>query len=104
MKQHITTEQLNELSRKAKDKFRQYDRQFFEGKHVDGMTLFSVGQMIEFLTENTYLFEIKSHHTEKSRLPLYNITAYGLDIEDHHDLCDALWEATKITLERLANK
>lgn len=85
MKQHITIEQLNELSDKGKERLRKWvkDNGYYNesadklskkmGFRSDG-TLLSIGQMIELLATGAYIFEYEA-------------------------LCDSLWQACKEILE-----
>lgn len=120
MKQNITIDQLNELSKKGKERLRrwwkpQYGDQYFPSlnfidlygwcldpkgeekqlKHLKKKhyPLLSIGQMIEFLVEN--------YPTGDLAIEIYLgemfIKATRFDTKD---ICDALWEAVKEILEK----
>ena len=97
MKQHITVEQLEELSKKGKDKlWRWWETHWSEELDVsdDGCPLLSIGQMIEFLLEKNphrnYWFQCQGE-----------VCCWFHPIESKHkELVDALWEAVKEVLEK----
>lgn len=91
MKQHITADQLNELSDKAKEKLREW-------WSSEGKPLLSIGQLIEFLDiyENNFEFE-KMHGYWEIRRKL-DLDYYQVK-ETAQELCDALWQAVKEVLE-----
>lgn len=84
MKQHITTKQLNELSKKGKERLRVWQRErglitnSYWYLNRKGFGLPSIGQMIEFLYNKGFKGELND---------AINLKAEGL--------CDALWEACK---------
>lgn len=106
MKQHVTIEQLNELSQSAREKLRKYKLDSWAeplhdarktGPHAGKIYyaqipteeyLLSIGQMIEFLGEDWWfdLFDIPD--TEGAVIKTYD-----------GELCDALWETVKEVLE-----
>jgi hypothetical protein len=124
MKQHITVEQLNEVSENGKNILRKWwkpavgdmvywndiygpltkngegywdDMENSDFNKNDYSPLLSIGQMIEFLDEQSKLnWEIRLHK------PLYDInypdSPISPDLEDYTELCDALWEAVKEVL------
>ncbi len=123
MKQHITVEQLDELSDKA---FRRLNKWVFKGVFSDANDLkikgkkgryyavttedgyfLSIGQMIEFLGENVYQI-LYEHPTKEEKKLMKGI--FGREWEwtvitysrTHlkKELCDALWEACKEILEK----
>ena len=95
MKQHITTDQLNELSDEAKKKLFKYgvkishiclavaDDEFYENSvpYEKWLPLLSIGQMIEFLGDKGGAKWIKIHL-------------------DDVGPCNALWEAVKEVLNK----
>ena len=93
MKQHITEEQLNELSEKAKDRYNHWykDKGYLSKVDDNGWFVFipssllSIGQMIEFLDD----FHLAMDVVKISWLP--NM--------DFRNLCDDLWIAVKERLE-----
>lgn len=121
MKQHITLDQLNELSREAKsilhtwwtprpgDLYKRYG-----GVHVstnktvkaesagNGKTrkiypLLSIGQMIEFLDEHN------RGHEGTNILPFvkeFNEECKYIEVKPVSEWCDALWEVVKEVLEK----
>jgi len=112
MKQHITPDQLNELSEEAKKRLREWcnekhwadlDQQKYWLSTYDlgpdierlfvnhgPLPLLSIGQMIEFLGVPPILCWIEREG--------WNI---GFTVvENKSDLCDALWEAVKEVLEK----
>ena len=110
MKQYITVDQLNELSKKGRKKLRKWwkpkewdpyiDEEGLENvvwcceKDVDksDMPLLSIGQMIEFLDDKTkYTFSIFRRHLDWKIV--YENKQYGKIIPG--ELCDFLWEACK---------
>lgn len=125
MKQHITVEQLNELSGSAKEKLKMWwepeagdkvldlsfkHTSFLENSHEgywndiadpdfssDGLLpLLSLGQMIEFLNEKQeYQFHI-FRRTFDWKVIVSDLH-YGKEIGG--ELCDHLWEAVKEVLE-----
>ena len=100
MKQHITVEQLNQLSEKGKEKLREWWEKDIvevdESKKQPEMICFgykdlpllSIGQMIEFLIENN---KLEGEEYGRPALPTYNH-----DWEKY--ICDDLWEAVKEAL------
>ena len=97
MKQHITPEQLNELSKEEKKKLRKWlmDKQIMIVQPHYLIPL-SIGQMIEFLDENG--FEITRHKTESAD-HVWSVTRGDSNFL-FKELCDALWEAVKEILEK----
>lgn len=118
MRQHISIEQLNELSEKGKKRLVKWWKPkqgdlvlFMQGaliatiypidwtneelknkKPIENQEfpLLSIGQMIEFLDEHTDL------ESEDSHFPMKEIS-WRTDI--YPELCDSLWEAVKEILE-----
>ena len=124
MRQHITIEQLNELSDKGKKRLREwsYLKGYYEFKHnpnpdkrkewiergldqeiveemstrFDYVTLLSIGQCIEFLDEQFMEFDIgKSMNPDGWELGINGNFDY-----ENSKLIDALWEACKEVLEK----
>jgi len=90
MKQHITPEQLDELSKKGKKGLRKWCQAhpLQTGSMIiddEIYYLLSIGQMVEFLGDDwwQYLFD------ECDGLPLYT-----------NELCDCLWGDVKEILEK----
>jgi hypothetical protein len=97
MKQHITVDQLNELSKRSRDKLEEY----MSIKGYWTTTMFhlgpSIGQMIEFLDE---------HIDHRFGDNWWNELFYG-DYdggiylrEENKEISDALWEAVKEILNK----
>lgn len=123
MKQKITTDQLNELSEKGKERLREWwgrDKQKYgdlfiyngngegliggvdeEGDpyrgllDLDAMPLISIGQMIEFLDEHGKFINIWRGLREDWLIVINDDTHIAKP-----ELSDALWEATKECLEK----
>ena len=113
MKQHITTEQLKELSKKGLKKYQKYlnsleyvdvykylymgragKRIDFTKEETDTLPVLSIGQMIEFLDEEDDYFKTW-YRQGKSKISKECRTFEWLyDTE----LCNALWEAVKEVL------
>ena len=112
MKQHITGEQLNGLSKRGKknlgkwvdnksywiyepnkeltDKFKT-ERPILTGK----LPLLSIGQMIEFLEDHNADWINRLYWVSRGDTPFPEIVkGYG-----DKEFCDALWEAVKEVLE-----
>lgn len=102
MLQHISIDDLNQLSETGKEKLRAWCKEHeyiiigndIEDEYGYGweedFPLLSIGQMIEFLRE------------QNSTVSIY-INAGGLESVTWHSelgLCDALWEAVKKCLEK----
>lgn len=101
MKQHITPEQINELSFKAKKAYEEWYKSHFDiwsnriyvyedenGVTQSDLPLLSIGQMIEFLYDHR---PIKGNKT--CYLPESFGDEYGLPYPE--EMCDDLWEAVK---------
>lgn len=115
MRQHITEEQLNELSDSANKKLRLWVyKKTYEPPEVsnDESMLLSIGQMIEFLDEKrkTILFitKLECGHdnfvwSTGSMSCMGNHTQDKTESKRLHEagkeLCDALWEAVKEVLQ-----
>lgn len=102
MKQHITAEQLNELSEKGKKKLRKWSQNLDSSFDLtedndNGLPLLSIGQMIEFLQQ---------HHLKTDPMNMTITYSSSLlswwfkDEKQYRELCDALWEAVKEVLEK----
>lgn len=110
MKQHISLEQLNELSEKGKEKLGIWTKSYYEKHSEHEATTFSaeefmgikpflrqlsIGQLIEFLDEHNIANDMWFNDKE------WHIGTVGIcDIDNeynhsHAELCDALWEAVK---------
>lgn len=102
MKQHITSDQLNELSKKGKEKFIEHYTKVggvsyttgrkIEGKRLD-KPLLSIGQMIEFLLENRG--ECRKIPPQKNNCPYSLIEGTHDGLGHDFELRDALWEVCK---------
>lgn len=111
MKQHITGDQLNELSDKGNKELLKWEIKKRYAKQGIGLspnhagkyslTSLSIGQMIEFLLENKPFMRIGNLTTEWD---IYrgNGTDAGAELSRSGklELCDALWEAVKSILEK----
>jgi len=100
MKQHITVEQLNELSENGKsnlvDWYNENNKLPVFQPIPETDLLLSIGQMIEFLDKNNDTnWEIRLHK------PRYDVRTYLSEEEDHGELCDALWGAVEEVLEKI---
>lgn len=89
MKQHITEEQWNELTKEQQDKFIKSVPECGSYTDVDWFEQYAItiGQMIEFLLENNpvpYLTE--------------NYEIFRLQWFADENICDKLWEAVKEVL------
>ena len=97
MKQHITSEQLKELSEKEQEKLRQYWHKtgrkegYLYGDYEQTLPILNIGQMIEYLVSKT---------ATKNRLYLGWLTDKDYIINTEN-LCDDLWKRVK---ENLAAK
>lgn len=121
MKQHIEVTQSNELGDKAKERLRGWWRpQVGDFWNDDGYErcvdsdykqgiydnpLLSIGQMIEFLDENKEEFDVIYKTRNEWGVGSYERDGYNGDfiysfVEYCDELCDALWEAVKDTLEK----
>lgn len=120
MKQHITIEQLNELSKPSKKKLmNSIDNIFYLNAqkqfpgiatthwHEDKNYLLSIGQMIEFLSKHREIVVVTNGLGSLTGLPNFLWKAggggVGENMEDNlktsDELCDALWEAVKEVLD-----
>ena len=98
MKQHITIEQLNELTEDKLDKLTLWmiHNDYYNN---DGIC-FNIGQMIEFLDEQGKLTINKGQgmNGDDSLVDYYTVV-FGhkslLKAKDIDNLCDALWEVVK---------
>lgn len=91
MKQRITVEQFNQLSKIGKEKLRQYfDARFKTTREAMYLLDFpTIGQMIEFLDE----------HKKGSWINVF--VDWDMEqIQNQNNVCDALWEAVKEILEK----
>ena len=123
MKQHISIEQLNELSKKEREQLRKWwiekhkpwYKKIGEGPPKCGWKNFypnyydlNIGRLIEFLTDNEY-GERKLHYTQKpmrrtedDKQREWVWTNQWLSTyfsSSYRELCDALWEAVRVVLE-----
>ena len=108
MKQHISISDLEQLSKKGKERLRKWtkSRDYRLPIGVNAKTgnikftlpLLSIGQMIEFLDEQLYFdfFErfVKTHDGE------WNYEDDNLLSHNYKELCDSLWQAVKEVLEK----
>jgi len=117
MKQHITPEQLDELSLDQKSKLNSWMQEHnYSSYSVVTLMLtiktntigyvitpLSIGQMIEFLMEtNIYIQDSYIDDSYKNTVSQsdYGVLGIGWDGE----LCDTLWETVKEALDKLAKK
>lgn len=106
MKQHITFEQYDQLSDKAKERA---DEEFLlklddepgDGYYDKSPTEIDIGMMIEFLDEHV-LNESLKYFGEGPILIISHDSKRGWFVhgKSNTELCDALWEATKGVLEK----
>ena len=126
MKQHITIEQLNELSANGKEKLREwwkpkigdihtegtvteivdddngfylcygFDGDGFRYKKEEIFPLLSIGQMIEYLFDEGLSYAPVMFPCTDGKNKLYTV---GKQNNEPKELCDALWEAVKEVLE-----
>lgn len=103
MKQHITIDQLNELSHEGRERLRDWVYQTyvvplqkedarrggFVSRDFSNTLLLSIGQMIEFLGEDYYRWFIRDYYDGEDCPSYY----------EPGEICDALWEKTKERLE-----
>lgn len=109
MKQHITRKQLNGLSKKGKDRLREWngdprkmstrttpnpEEQYLLDIYAD-LPLLSIGKMIEFLDEHVDHMDLRLWEDGKS----WVFTYPNCKSKPHYNPCDALWEAVKEVLE-----
>jgi hypothetical protein len=112
MKQHITVEQLRELSDKGMERLHNlvFKGKKFVGFHNAGPLLLSIGQMIEFLDDHygnqtikycsALLIDNQSINTRDGGRWLAMKASNHKDRKYFSDeLCDALWSAIKEELE-----
>lgn len=112
MKQHITIEQLNELSEKGKERLREWwnktqttkDGEKWENG-ISNIVCLSIGQMLEFLDESGHTFySINTQENNGKReffMISYKKSSIKQALNGHRtELCDALWEAVKEILEQ----
>ena len=118
MKQHITLEQLNELSKKGKEKYYEWSFKLTR-KEIESsfsftiedlikngrIRLMNIGQMIEFLDEEEFheFVGIEKSHINWT-VWMKDNTYQEIKIISKHgktqkELCDALWKAVKEVLE-----
>lgn len=101
MKQHITSEQKNELSDKQRKILEDWTFDNIIRTQKSFIPLLSIGQMIEFLDEGVSRERlIIVSHFDSDHGMSYRIICYGKEHE-REELCDALWEATKQQLDTL---
>jgi hypothetical protein len=115
MKQHITSDQLNELSEKQLKKLIAWvkGKRFLTnynnttGTCIDhdywqGHTLLSIGKMMEFLEESEHFPVISKSNFMTSEVREW-VSGWHLDFNQKEitsdELCDALWETVKEVLE-----
>jgi hypothetical protein len=98
MKQHITSDQYQELSDDAKLKLVGWVTSWT--KVTDPITTIyqdmTIGRMIEFLVDNEYAFEIAS---DLGKTWVYKFIGYENRKEVKGEVCYALWKLVKEVLE-----
>jgi len=114
MKQHITLEQINELSGKGKEVLEDWTFNNIMMTKKAFIPLLSIGQMIEFLDESGE-YSLLKVHSEVLGLPNnwgvglfdnFNLrdgwvgNEYIIKYQENVELCDALWEAVKEAWEK----
>lgn len=93
MKQHITIEQLNELTENQKQKLYDWNHNRYSHFGRVDYCLLSIGQMIEFLDKDISLMRTTSGHWHIGE---YEENSMSVNLE----LCDVLWEVVKEILEK----
>ncbi len=103
MKQHITVEQMDELSGKATVEIMEWG---LSKKYLNDKELFlpSIGQMIEFLDKLELEVVISKPHLIQYEVSVYDKYSSKVEIpidKGFHqgELVDCLWEAVKEVLE-----
>jgi hypothetical protein len=94
MKQYITSEQYNELSDEAKQKFVVWHLT----QPIEATAYRSIGHLIWFLDEHiTGWWKIERSSTKDA----WRVQAEYVNFDDEGgpELCDALWDAVKMILE-----
>lgn len=109
MKQTITVEQLNELSKKGKERLTDWRwNKADPADRLPGSTIsltLSIGQLIEFLDDNGHdLYSINTEEKDGKRIK-FMVTFRDESMKhalfgNRPELCDALWEAVKEVLEK----
>lgn len=91
MKQYITEEQLNELTKKQSEKIHEWYGfpKGVSGHNKELSLQLSIGKLIEFLDEHTDLSEIRDW---------VKTGAKEITWCENEELCDDLWEAVKDVL------
>lgn len=96
MKQHITIDQLKELSEKGKERYYGWvDNHVEIGRPRD--IFLSIGQMIEFIKESGGSMSITLW--DEGWTVTWNNNKGLVEPMFYDELCDALWEAMKQVLE-----
>ena len=110
MKQHITEEQLDELTPKQRASFNKWIGfpEGMTGHKRETIRLITIGQMIEFLMENNKYEEytIKLNPNTVRTMPIHHnlhepfwlAVGEAGEYNGYHELCDALWSACKEAL------
>ena len=112
MKQHITLDDLNQLSKKGKKRLflwsktcKSFQDEIFEGDYDPNFPILSIGQMIEFLEHHGKLGQILHFSTWTGAICAWRVTnKEGIPSQidgrpDFKELCDTLWESVKEVLE-----
>lgn len=122
MKQHITIEQLNELTDKGRERLREWWKPktlgelFYDPEHgyvawnpstpmkmriaeVEPLPILSIGQMIEFLGQKTIEIDAYEQRWDSWAVGVWERDGMSIRHESS-ELCDALWEAVKEVLEK----
>ena len=109
MRQHITREQINELSFESKEKlFKSLFPQLVEEERIDGSKwkvydinneYLTIGRMIEFLGDEWIdgLFYDKQYEKQLREIMVEDDVCF---IPNNKNLCDYLWKAVKEVLEK----
>jgi hypothetical protein len=98
MKQHIDLEQLDELSAKQKNKLYEYLDFGFSPVKFEVVRELTIGKMIEFLDEQKKVV-LGDDGWNEPRLKFAKVNSdLSFDMDWSGELCDALWEACKETL------
>jgi len=100
MKQHITKDQIEELSLKGKGAYKRLKKkyQWFDAEMVwlnYKVWFLNIGQMIEVLVDHKWV---------RSDVEIFTVGEYKPAFKWKGNLCDTLWQLTKEILERGRNE
>jgi hypothetical protein len=106
MKQNITIEQLRQLSKKGKEKLRQWSKnKVLLYCYPENLPYLSIGQMIEFLNDYKCIdIRYDNKHSSSATICYQDkdiaTPFYWERVISVPNLCDALWEAVKESLNK----